>query len=61
MYQGRKEHEEKKQFLERGEKMTKKSNMSREEEIVPTLILDVNLGENVDRIVLYRGDEDRLE
>lgn len=28
---------------------------------MPTLILDVNLGEKSDRIVLYRGDENRLD
>ena len=27
---------------------------------MPSLILDVNLGEQVDRIVLYKGDENRL-
>ena len=62
MRKGRKEYEEKQKFLERGEKLKNRGNSSiKEEERVPTLILDVNLGEKVDRIILYRGDEDRLD
>lgn len=62
MRKGRKEYEEKQKFLERGEKLKSRGNSSiKEEERVPTLILDVNLGEKVDRIILYRGDEDRLD
>lgn len=31
-----------------------------EKEAVPTLLLDVNLGDHSDRITLYEGDEKRL-
>ena len=61
MYKGRQEYEHKQKFLERGEKVKSRNTSIREEEKVPTLILDVNLGEKVDRIVLYPGDEERLE
>jgi hypothetical protein len=55
--------------LERGEKSRKKEEYfslkekshASESEEAPTLLLDVNLGEKMDRITLYPGDENRLE
>ena len=63
MHKGREEYEKKKHFLERGEKNTKSRNQSlkSEPERVAHLILDVNLGDKVDRLILYKGDENRLE
>lgn len=31
------------------------------EDAAPTLLLDVNLGDRMDRITLYKGDENRLD
>jgi hypothetical protein len=70
MKKGRHDREEKNKFLERGEKPSKKeaeffsvkekAPVSESEE-APTLLLDVNLGEKMDRITLYPGDENRLD
>jgi hypothetical protein len=70
MKKGRNDREEKQKFLQRGERSKKEaeyfslkekpSNLSEQEE-APTLLLDVNLGDNkMDRITLYPGDEGRL-
>jgi hypothetical protein len=63
MHKGRQEYEEKQRFFERGEKLKSERRGSVKEQpaATPTLILDVSLGETVDRIVLYRGDEDKLK
>ena len=64
MHKGREEYEKKKNFLERGEKNATKSrnhSLKSEPERLAHLILDVNLGDKVDRLILYKGDESRLE
>lgn len=70
MKKGRHDREEKQKFLERGERSKKEAEYfslkekppaASEPEEAPTLLLDVNLGEKMDRITLYPGDEHRLE
>jgi hypothetical protein len=69
MKKGRQDREVKQKFLQRGERvkeeaeyfsLKEKAHTSEPEE-APTLLLDVNLGEKMDRITLYPGDEGRLE
>lgn len=61
MYKGRKEHELKRDYLSRGEQSkTRHSSLRNEVGRIPHLILDVNLGEQVERLIIYEGDEDRL-
>ena len=61
MYRGRKEHELKRDYLKRGEKpKSRNHSLKTEPERVPHLILDVNLGEKVERLIIYEGDQGRL-
>lgn len=56
MHKGREEQAKKQKLLARGENL-KKPVVKRE----PFLMLDVNLGEDTDKIMLYHGDEERLD
>lgn len=64
MHKGRQEYEEKKSFLERGEKTKSRSrnqSLKSEPERLIHLILDVNLGDKTERLVIYKGDEGKLD
>jgi hypothetical protein len=58
----REKEREKERERQRGSKVVKESKLEdRQGEEIPTLLLDVNLGEKMDRITLWPGDEERVE
>ena len=63
MRKGRQQYETKKKQLERGEPSSvgKGERQSQLVERSPILLLDVNLGNRVERLTLYSGDEQCLE
>lgn len=58
----REKERERERERQRGSKVVKETREEdRQGEEIPTLLLDVNLGEKMDRITLWPGDEERVE